>query len=303
MAVESEKSECRRWRSIADLLAPGAKGPVAFIGAPLNEKSLTPGRCDLAPKVIRETLRRLSSYDVETAADLGGLVVNDCGDLDLKLKTPEEALAPIQSLISKTSFAHDLVILVGGNNAVTRAGVRGLGDLKRVGLLTLDSHFDMRDTDCGLNNGNPVRALLEDGFPGENIAQIGLQPFANTKRMHEAAKSAGIHVKTVSNCFADGTTQVVMEAVSRLSSRCDTIYADFDIDVIDRSQCPGAPGARPGGISARDFFSAARAVAAHPKVRVVDLTEFDPSLDVGDATALTAARWVAEILAGYAARR
>ena len=35
---------------------------------------------------------------------------------------------------------------------------------------------------------------------------------------------------------------------------------------------------------------------------LVDLTEFDPSLDVGEITALTAARWVCEILIGYEMR-
>jgi formiminoglutamase len=65
---------------------------------------------------------------------------------------------------------------------------------------------------------------------------------------------------------------------------------------------PAAPGARSGGISARDFFAAARLIAAHPKVKCVDLVEFDPSMDVNQIGALTAARWFAEILAGFAAR-
>ena len=77
---------------------------------------------------------------------------------------------------------------------------------------------------------------------------------------------------------------------------------DFDIDVIDRSQCPGAPGARPGGLPAQDFFRAARRLGEEGRVRLVDLTEFDPSLDVSDITALTAGRWVCEILAGYQMR-
>jgi formiminoglutamase len=51
-----------------------------------------------------------------------------------------------------------------------------------------------------------------------------------------------------------------------------------------------------------DFFAAARYLASHPGVKLVDLTEFDPSLDVGDITALTAGRWVCEILAGFANR-
>jgi formiminoglutamase len=80
------------------------------------------------------------------------------------------------------------------------------------------------------------------------------------------------------------------------------IHVDFDIDVIERGLMPGAPGARPGGVAPNDFFAATRLICAHPKVRSVDLTEFDPSLDVAAISALTAARWVCEALAGFLRR-
>jgi len=38
-------------------------------------------------------------------------------------------------------------------------------------------------------------------------------------------------------------------------------------------------------------------------VRLIDLTEWDPPLDPSDLSALTAARWVAECLAGFEMRR
>jgi formiminoglutamase len=50
------------------------------------------------------------------------------------------------------------------------------------------------------------------------------------------------------------------------------------------------------------FFTAARRLAAWPRVKLVDITEFDPSLDLSDITALTAGRWVCEVLAGYSER-
>jgi formiminoglutamase len=94
----------------------------------------------------------------------------------------------------------------------------------------------------------------------------------------------------------------VIGEVMRKLDHVEAIMVDFDIDVIDRAQLPGAPGARPGGMPARDFFEAARALAALPKVKLVDLTELDPSLDVSDISALTAGRWMCELLAGFAAR-
>jgi formiminoglutamase len=185
---------------------------------------------------------------------------------------------------------------------VTRPAAHGLGPpLERVGLITLDAHFDLRETDLGLLNGNPVRALLEDGLPGANICQIGLAPFANTARMHQDAQTAGIGVWTIADCRKQGVTAILEQALARLE-QAEAIMVDFDIDVIDRAQCPGAPGARPGGMPVTMFFEAARYLSAQPRVKLVDLTEFDPSLDVGDITALTAGRWVCEVLAGYARR-
>jgi len=291
------------WKSIADLLVRDRAAPVAILGAPMEAGSVTAGRCDLAPETIRRALKRFSTFDVNENLELD-FAVHDAGDLALQTLMPSQGFDPIRRAVEAEALDHDLVILLGGNNAVTRPAAHALGlPLDKVGLITLDAHFDMRETDAGPMNGNPVRCLLEDGMPGRNICQIGLAPFANTAKMEEDAAEAGNHVWTIAGC-EDGLIEIVIdEAFARLEdSGVLAIMVDFDIDVIDRAQCPGAPGARPGGLPVRDFFRAARHVAMNPKVRLVDLTEFDPSLDVSDITALTAARWVCEILAGYRLR-
>lgn len=296
-------SDCRSWFSAADLLTKDARTPVALLGAPLGLGSITPGRCDEAPAVVRAAMKRMSVYDLETETDLSGLRVFDAGDVRLEALQPAEALGPMVHALEPLSRAHELTIVLGGNNAVTRPCVHALdGSLSRVGVLTLDAHFDLRDTDCGLTNGNPIQALLEDGLPGSHIAQIGLLPFANTKKAHEKAKAAGIYVATAAACRAQGMAAIAANALERLASRCDVIHVDFDIDVVERSAMPGAPGARPGGVPVQDFFDATRLICSHPKVRSVDLTEFDPSLDVAAISALTAARWVCEVLAGFQKR-
>lgn len=294
-------SDCRSWISAADLLTQDASAPVALLGAPLGLGSITPGRCDLAPETVRAAMKRMSVYDLETETDLSGVRVFDDGDVQVEALHPAEALAPIVERLRPLLDAHQLTIVLGGNNAVTRPCVHAHG-LERVGVLTLDAHFDLRDTDCGLTNGNPIQALLEDGLPGAHIAQIGLLPFANTKKAHEKAKRAGIYVASAGACKAQGLAAIAANALERLSARCDVIHVDFDIDVVERSAMPGAPGARPGGVSAQDFFDATRLICAHPKVKSVDLTEFDPSLDVAAISALTAARWTCEVLAGVLKR-
>lgn len=295
----SQPSEALGWRSVGDLVGNHPDAPVALIGAPLNERSLTPGRCDLGPKTLRGVLPRLSTYDVETGLELE-IKVHDAGDVALKAVSPFDSFEPVRDAVAAQAH-RALTILVGGNNAITRPGVHALG-LERVGMLTLDAHFDLRDTDQGLTNGNPIQALLDDGMDGRRISQVGLAPFANTRRAHEKAEAAGISVRTARECRQRGLANIVVEELERLSSLCEVIYVDFDIDVIDRSQWPASPGARPGGVSVHDFFDAARAIGAHPKVRAVDLTEYDPSLEIGDLGSLTAGRWFCEILAGVSSR-
>jgi len=299
----AEMSENKAWHSVRDLLGTEAAAPVALIGAPLGRESISPGRCDLAPETLRAALKRLSVYDLETGADLSGLAVFDAGDVAVAALTPAEAFAPLREAVRRETQRRRLTILLGGNNAVTRPGVHGLdGTLRQVGVLTFDAHFDLRDTDGGLNNGNPIQALLDDGLPGSHISQIGLAPFANTRKAHDKAIAAGIAVHSLRECCERGFAALVEAELERLSGLCQAIYVDCDIDVIDRAQMPAAPGARPGGIAVRDFLAAARLVAAHPKVRCADLAVFDPSLDMGGIGALTAARWLAEILAGFIRR-
>ena len=296
-------SDCRAWFSAAELLRGEASAPVALLGAPLGLGAITPGRCDLAPAAVRAAMQRMSVYDLETETDLSALQVFDAGDVDLGGASPAEALAPIVARLTPLTKAHKLTLLLGGNNAITRPAVHALDPtLQRVGLLTLDAHFDLRDTDCGLTNGNPIWALIQEGLPGAHIAQIGLLPFANTKKAHDKAKQAGIYVATARACRSQGLAIVAQQALQTLALRCDVIHVDFDIDVVERGHMPGAPGARPGGATLQDFFDATRAVCAHPKVRSVDLTEFDPSLDVASISALTAARWTCEVLAGFLRR-
>jgi arginase family enzyme len=290
------------WPNLSELVSTSqSNAPVGLVGAPLAAGSVTPGRCDLAPELLRATVRRIGRYDVETGSELRTEIF-DHGDVPVGDLSIEDATPLIRQKVAASVKTHALTLLVGGNNAVTRPGVLGLGlPLDKVGLITLDAHFDMRDLDQGLGNGNPVRALIEDGLPGRNIAQVGLASFANSRQMHEDALAAGNLIITIGQVRAERIAAAIDRALGHVA-HCEVVAVDCDIDVIDRSQFPAAPGARPGGMGSRDFIAAVRQLAAQPRVRLIDLTEWDPPLDPGDLSALTAARWVAECVAGFEMR-
>ena len=290
------------WPNLSDLLLWGdGEVPIALVGAPLAAGSVTAGACDRAPALLRKTLPRIGRYDAEIGRELF-TPIRDRGDVELAGLTIEQATEPIRDAVAASVAEHALTLVIGGNNAVTRPAVLGLGlPLDSVGLITLDAHFDMRNLDEGLSNGNPVRALIEDGLPGPNIAQVGLASFANTAAMHRDAVAGGNLVVTMEEARRSGIEDAIERALAHVAD-CSALVIDCDIDVIDRSQMPGAPGARPGGMAVIDFFRAVRRLASEPRTRIIDLTEWDPPLDPTDLSALTAGRWVAECVAGFEAR-
>jgi formiminoglutamase len=176
---------------LAGECAENRLGRLAILGAPLRLGSITPGRCDLAPGAVRESLRKFSCYDIESDTDIHLIEARDLGDLPLADMTLEEALEPLSRAVASAIDEADAAVIIGGDNGVTRPGVRGIADsLADCGLITLDAHFDLRDLSGGLTNGNPVRALLADGVPGKNIVQIGIQPFANSRAYARVAQAS-----------------------------------------------------------------------------------------------------------------
>jgi len=286
-------------------------GSLAVIGAPLRLGSITPGRCDLAPEAVRAILRKFSVYDIESDIDLRRLAVRDLGDLPLADLRLEDAFEPLKRAVSDALEDADAVIVIGGDNGVTRPGVHGVADslagsqpgsIKNCGLITLDAHFDLRDLSDGLTNGNPVRALLADGLPGENIVQIGIQPFANSQAYTQVAIDAGITVVTMSQIRAHGVERLLTESLDDLTERVDHIYVDLDIDSLDRIFAPATPGSRPGGLTPYELRRVAWLCGAHPLVRAIDLVEVDPTQDVADATVMATASCLVSLASGLLAR-
>jgi formiminoglutamase len=280
-----------------------AVGTINVLGLPMAKGSITPGRCDLAPAAIRKALERFSTYDFDSDRDLRLLAVKDEDDLNVSSMMPELAFQPVAEAVALNVEAAPAVVLLGGDNSITRPGCHGLGlPLSRCGLLTLDAHLDLRDLEGGLTNGNPVRALLHDGLPGDHIFQIGIQPFANSEAYARVAREAGIHVITADCVMERGAAAVVREALEYLDQRTERIYVDLDLDVLDRVFAPATPGSRPGGLAPHLVRKAAHICGAHPKVRVLDLVEMDPTHDVGEATALAAAACLLEFASGVLGR-
>lgn len=236
--------------------------------------------------------------------DFGDLPVRDLGNWPVSEIDPVPLIGDLTRRASELTEA-DLTVFIGGDNAITRPLAASAGpDPGKVGLITFDAHHDVRALENGPSNGNPIRGLVEEhGLLGRNVVQIGIQSFSNSAMYRRYADELGITTVTVEQLTQIGMKAAVDVALAQLSSTCDVIYVDVDLDVLDRVHAPGCPGSRPGGLGIRELAHGVLRCASHPFVRAMDFVEFDPSLDRDHQTADVMAHLILSAAAGLQTRR
>lgn len=270
------------WPRAGGWRAPSGRADVVLVGVPTWRTSITPGSAHVTPAAVRDALRR---YSLETS-----LTIADAGDLVDPDASPVEAAAVIAGLDAA------LVIALGGDNAATVPVALGR---RADALVTVDAHHDLRD---GVSNGSPVRQLLEAGIPGSRMAQLAIDPLANSAAYRARADAAGITVVergALAGVSLETATTRALDAVAG-----ERVHVDIDVDACDRAVAPGCPASVPGGLSALDLRDAARAAGAHPSVVSIDFTEVDAALDTADGrTVRLVALCVLEAIRGFETRQ
>ena len=288
--------------SPAALLQGGSPVDVALLGVPAHLTSITSTNAHTTPDAIRQALLRYSTWSWEHRLDLGALTAADFGNIDEPDAGSADGTfdgeARTVAAVSQLRTRAGLVIALGGDNSVTFATAMGaLGsNLETAGLITFDAHHDLRD---GVNNGSPVRRLIEAGLNPKRIVQIGIADFSNSPEYAMRALELGITVIPRSELRTKSPQEVMKQAHAIAGSGGGDIHVDIDVDVCDRAVVPACPAAAPGGISADELRQFAYLAASNPKVVSIDITEIDASIDAQDGrTVRLAALLILEALAG-----
>jgi len=289
-----------KWKRALTLLdSNNTSADLALIGVPAHLSSISPTHADQTPDAIRAALARYSTYSTSDNLDLSDNPIADLGNVESP--DGDEGIARVHSAVKGLLSKHKLLIALGGDNSITYSVASGLwSDLSKIGLITFDAHHDLRD---GHSNGSPVWELIQAGLPGKNIVQIGIADFANSAQYAARAKESGITVIPRCDLRTRSISDVVKQALDIAGAGGREIYVDLDVDVCDRSVVPACPAAMPGGISADELRQGAFFLAADKRVRAIDITEIDASIDTDDArTVRLAALLVLEAAAGLASR-
>ncbi len=82
----------------------------------------------------------------------------------------------------------------------------------------------------------------------------------------------------------------------------ERLYADIDLDLLDRAFAPACPASMPGGLSPADLQEAAFVLGTDSRVAAVDFTEVDAQADVAGMTVRTMCSVFLSLCAGVCYR-
>lgn len=273
---------------------------ITVVGVGAHLTSITPTGADKTPAAIREALYKYSTYSWAHDLDISSVSVRDAGDIP----DPdwEEGEARVFAKMDELRGKQDLLVALGGDNAVTYSVGKGLwaDEIGKAGLITIDAHHDIRE---GISNGSPVRRLIAAGLQGTHIVQIGISDYANSPEYARRVKEYGITVITRDAMRKRTLEDIMDEAIHIAGASGGPVHYDLDVDVCDRAVTPACPAATPGGLSADDVRHLTYLATSHSNVASMDITEIDATIDSKDErTIRLGALCVLEAAAGVASR-
>jgi agmatinase len=261
-----------------------------------------------APTHIRRhcgrALRGLDRYDFDiggTLLDGRDIKVVDCGDVIGIAKDVAGNHARSEEAVKKILAAGALPIILGGDHAIPIPVFRAYEGRGPITLIQVDAHIDWRDIFHGVSDGlsSVIRRASEMDHIND-IYQIGLRA-AGSARPEEvdAALKYGAHL------IPDIELQEIgMKSVLDRIPDGGQYYLTIDADGVDPTIMPAVAGPAPGGVNYPQMRTLIQGLVNKGRVVGMDVVEITPSRDLNGITAVTAGRFICNLIgtavrAGY----
>ncbi|NIQ03416.1 MAG: hypothetical protein GWM98_26115 [Nitrospinaceae bacterium] len=273
---------------LADIIQSGTDGRVVLLGFPHDAGvALNGGRpgARLGPEKFRSWTGRYGTVDnPEMNIDLSQTVISDAGDVPAGISLAK-AHAALQEQAAAILRKGGIPFVVGGGNDQSWPNACALLSTQpdaAIGVINIDAHLDVRPLKDGqAHSGSPFRLLLEDPrFDGEHFIEFGAQGGQVSREHARYVKDKGGQIIWYSEVSrGDAAGDAFGNALGRLAWECDSLFVSFDLDSVRASDAPGVSCPGVMGLRAKEAFEMAFAAGAHPKVRLFDLSEYNPPIE------------------------
>ena len=262
--------------------------PAATVfGVPFDSThSYKPG-CRFGPDAIRDAFNNIEIFHPKFGVDLETVNIEDLGNTTHTVSV-EEMIDMIKKITTELVSKQRQLFILGGEHSITYGTY--LSFPKETGYVVFDAHYDLRDefANTKLSHAAYLRRIIEQRG-ADNILHVGARAFV--KEELEFLKENKI--KTISD------DQIRQGKGSQLlkdfSSSFDSMYASFDLDVLDPAFAPGVGNPEGVGITSRELFDLIYSLE-DKKVTGIDIVELNPQYDNG-STASIAAKIMSTLIA------
>lgn len=243
----------------------------------------------LAPNKIKQLLSKLPDNRQKDTAiiDVGNVV---CGNGEL-----EKAQTELGDHITKILNSSSKPIIIGGGHETLYGhylGVRKfIGPDASLGLINIDAHFDMRDSDRP-SSGTMFKQILDQDKHAGYLC-LGVQQLGNTKALFDVADNYGCTYIKEEKLTGDHST---MQVIDQFATKYDYLLLTICTDSITSSAAPGVSAPSPFGLDPKLVRTLIRYIVPKQNLLSFDISEVNPLVDESDKTTTLAAHLLAEVM-------
>lgn len=237
---------------------------------------------------FRNRFGKVALHTSKKIIDAGNIICHD-----EHLEECQETFAnTITHLLKNNVFP----IAIGGGHDIGYAHYKGIYnalkiDVKSIGIINFDAHFDLRPVEDSPNSGTPFWQIINE-MKAENFKvgylPIGIQKQANTTELFDIAQSENIDIIYNDEC----DFQNIKDRLSSFISNYDTIYITIDVDGFSSAYAPGVSAPSPLGFTPHFVIATLAHIFNSKKVASIDFAELNPKYDIDNMTANLVARLV-----------
>lgn len=296
----------------ADVVRPASEVErplVNLLGVPFDVTILGRRGAKEGPAGVRRAFLTCLSYEPGLGIDLSEQRIADVGDVDVIHTNVEQTWDRVSTVVAGLVSTGTPLVVIGGDHGLAFPVLRGAGQAlagKRIGVISVDAHFDVRVSHHGEpSSGIPFRWIMDrhgDQFAGRNLVEVGIAGWLNTRRYHEYLTEIGARVITMREILKGDWNALVAEAIAIAADGTDGIWMTFDIDAIEGATAGATNVPAIGGLSPFQAQDIVHAFAQHPRALGLDIMEVSPPLNATGLTERQAASLVLDFAAGVSVR-
>ena len=287
-----------RWHNKVTRLTPEDPPGTSLIGFPCDlgvRKSKGRHGAAKGPEAIRRALANLA-WHLDWP-------VYDAGNLDCEWFELAKAQQDLGKMVTTTLNQGHFPIILRGGQELAFGAYQGLANHlnpeQKIGVINFDTHFDIRDDQDGGSSGSQFYQIMKHGAAQQrdvNYLCLGVSKISNSQALFARANEHQVQYKYDTELHWSNI-EVIKAGLRSFISEVDAVYISIDLAVLPAYIAPGvsAPAAYGMPLELLEHLLLTIKKNAKHKLKLADISEYNPNFDQDNRTANVAARLISQL--------